>query len=421
MTRKKISLINKMNNSKDGKSLVSNFKYLMLLQIASYVFPLVTIPYLARVIGVDGYGKVAFAAATIMWFKTITDWGFNYTATRDVARNRENSQKVSEIFSNVLWAKIFLMLVSFAVLMLIVATIPYFKEYKELLIITFLTIPGYIFYPSWYFQAVERMKYITIFDLLSKALFTALVFVFIKEKSDYLLQPLFIAMGSMVSGWFAMYFIVGRWKVKILAPNIPKIISTIKGSTNVFINNIMPNFYNNLTVILLGYFGGAAANGIYDAGRKFVNLVLSMMEVGVRVIFPFLSRKIDAHDLFAKLYLTAAMASSLLLLIISSFIIELFFTAEFEGAVYVLRVLSFSVFFVALTRVYGINYLIIQGLEGELRNITVACSIFGFVISLPLVYYFSYMGAAFTLVITQAVLGFSVMFKALKVKKACRA
>src|SRR5690554_5051167 len=88
----------RLRRSKDGKALVGNFSYMMLLQISGYVFPLLTIPYLARVIGVDGFGKIAFAAAVVVWFQALTDWGFNYTATRDVAQNRENPGKVSAIF-----------------------------------------------------------------------------------------------------------------------------------------------------------------------------------------------------------------------------------------------------------------------------------------------------------------------------------
>src|SRR5699024_9198471 len=169
------ALLARFKKSKDGKVLASNFGYLMLLQIAGYVFPLITIPYLARVIGVDGFGKIAFAAAVMVWFQTISDWGFNYTATRDVARHRDNLEKVSEIFSNVLWARILLMLVSFVMLLLLIQTIPYFKELQNILLVSFLLVPGHIMFPDWFFQAMKRMKYITIINQLSKTLFTVFV------------------------------------------------------------------------------------------------------------------------------------------------------------------------------------------------------------------------------------------------------
>ena len=90
----------KFRNSKDGRTVASNMAYLTVLQAVSYLFPLLTMPYLARVLGADGLGKIAFAAAVIMWLQTVTDWGFNYTATREVAKERDNWDKVSQIFSN---------------------------------------------------------------------------------------------------------------------------------------------------------------------------------------------------------------------------------------------------------------------------------------------------------------------------------
>lgn len=388
----------------------------MLLQVAGYAFPLITIPYLARVIGVEGFGKIAFAAAVIAWFRTVADWGFNFTATRDVARSRDNPQQVSEIFSNVLWARLFLMLISFLLLLIAIALVPYLKENQTLLFITFLLIPGHILFPDWFFQAMERMKYIALFDLSSKAFFTVLVFVFIKEKSDFILQPLFISLGYAVSGLFAMYVVTVKWKVKILSPQWRAVYSTIKGSSNLFINNIMPNFYNSLAIVLLGFFGGAVANGIYDAGRKFVLLAQSFMAIIIRVTFPFFSRKLDQHDFFAKYYLALSIVGSLALFLVAPLLIKVFFTEEFYPAVIVLQISAFSIFFLALSRVYGTNYLILKGYERELRNIIFICSVMGFLISVPLIYYFDYIGAALTLVITQAVLGFSTLRKANLVK-----
>src|SRR5690554_4712196 len=233
--------INKIKKSKDGRTLVANFGYLSLLQIAGYIFPLITMPYLARVIGVDGFGKIAFASAVVVWFQTVADWGFNFTATRDVAQNRDDKEKVSEIFSNVLWARCLLMIFSFLLLLIALFLVPKFRENQTIILITFLIVPGHIMFPDWFFQAMERMKYITILNIISKLLFTIAVFVFIKEKSDFILQPLFTSLGFLVSGSIAMYLILGKWKIKLLRPSIPSIVSTIKGSTDVFINNIMPN------------------------------------------------------------------------------------------------------------------------------------------------------------------------------------
>lgn len=408
-------LLKRLKKSKDGKILASNFGYLMFLQIAGYVFPLITIPYLARVIGVEGFGKIAFAAAVVVWFQTVSDWGFNYTATRDVAQNRDNPKKVSEIFSNVLWARIFLMLCSFVLLMAVIITVPYFKENQVILLITFLMVPGHIFFPDWFFQAMERMKYITILNLLSKALFTVLVFILIKEKTDFILQPLFISLGYVLSGMFAMYIIMVKWKVKIHRPSPPIIFNTIKSSTNVFINNIMPNLYNSFSTVLLGLYGGSVSNGLLDAGSKFVGISQQFMNVLSRVFFPFLSRRSDKHDIYVKINLSISVLFFIVLFVAAPYLIKLFFTPEFYPAVPVLQIMSLSIVFLSLNNIYGTNYMIIKGYERELRNITIVISLIGFALSFPLIYYYDFLGAAITVTTTRGLLGLSVMYRAIKI------
>lgn len=410
-------LLNKFNASKDAKVLTSNFSYLMILQVAGYIFPLITLPYLARVIGVEGFGKIAFAVAVIVWFQTITEWGFNYTATRDLARNRDNPDMVSEIFSNVLWSKLILMSISFMVLFFAVTFIPYFNSNKFILLITFLIVPSNIFYPEWFFQAIEKMKFITIFNLLSKFFFTILVFVFIKEEKDYIYQPLFISLGSVLSGFFAMYLIVLRWNVLILKPDTSAIIKTIKDSSDIFLNNIMPNFYNGFSIILLGFFGGVMSNGLLDAGSKLVGIAQQFIQILSRVFFPLLSRKIDKHDFYFKINFSVSVLFCISLFFSAPLIIKYIFTPEFNDAILVLQIMSFSIVFISLSNIYGLNYMVLKGHEKKLRNITFVCSLVGFLISFPLIIYLDYLGAAITITLTRGLLGISVMYNAIYFKR----
>ena len=413
---KQFEKIKRSLKSKDGKVLASNFAYLSLLQVAGYVFPLITLPYLARVIGVDGFGKIAFAAAVMTWIQTIADWGFNFTATRDIAKNRDNKEIVANIFSNVLYAKGLLMLVSLAILTLIIWLVPKFSENATILYVTFFMVPGHILFTDWFFQAVERMRYITILNLLSKFIFTIAVFLFIKNKEDYILQPLFVSLGYLVAGIIAMYYIVVKWNIRLCRFSFKTVINLIQGSADVFLNNLMPNLYNSFSIMLLGFWSGDVANGKLDAGSKFVNIMQQFMTVISRTFFPFLSRRIDKHTMYVKLNLIFAIIGSFLLFLFAPLIIRTFFSAEFENSIIVLQIMSFSIIFLSLSNIYGTNYLIIEGYERRLRNITAICSIIGMLISFPLIYYFSYIGAAITITLTRGLLGGAITISAKKIK-----
>lgn len=395
----------RISGSKDGKTVFANFGYLSLLQIAGYVFPLITMPYLARVIGADGFGKIAFASAVVVWFQTVADWGFNLTATRDVAQYRDDREKVSQIFSNVLWARCLLMLISGVVLLGLIAIVPYFRENVAVILITFLMIPGYILFPDWMFQALEKMKYTTIFNLLMKLLFTVAVFIFINKREDYVLQPLLSTISYFICGIGALYLILHKWGYTLYRPQWKEIIKSIKGSTDVFINNIMPNFYNSFSVLLLGFFGGPVANGIYEGGNKFPTIFYQFQAVLSRAFYPFLARRLDKHDFFAKLNMSIAIIGAVLIIIVSPWVIKIILGKEFENSIIVMQILSASLVFLSMNFTYGTSYLIIIHKEKPLKNLTFVSSIIGMCVSFPLIFYYSYIGAAITVFICRGMLG----------------
>lgn len=396
---------NKINSSKNGKTVFANFGYLSLLQIAGYVFPLITMPYLARVIGADGFGKIAFASAIVVWIQTISDWGFNLTATRDVAQNRNDKEKVSRIFSNVLWARCILTILSGLILLFVVLVVPYLRENADIIFVTFLLVPGYILFPEWFFQAIERMKYTTIFNLIIKLIFTISVFIFIHKREDYLIQPLLTTIGYLLCGIGALYLILKKWGYTLYKPELTEILETIRNSADVFINNLMPNLYNSFSVMLLGFFCGSTANGVYDGGNKFPTIFYNFQSVLSRAFYPFLARRPDKHSFYAKLNIGLALIGAVFLIAISPLVIKIMLGDEFEKSVIVMQILSFSVVFLAMSYTYGTNYLIINHKEKPLRNLTFVSSIVGMCVSIPLVYYFSYIGAAVTVLFCRGLLG----------------
>ena len=402
--------------SKEGRTVFANFGYLSLLQIAGYVFPLISMPYLARVIGVDGFGKIAFASAIVVWIQTISDWGFNLTATRDVAQNRNNKELVSRIISNVLWARSVLTLLSGIILLLVVLLVPYLRENADIIFVTFLLVPGYILFPEWFFQAIEKMKYTTFFNLFLKLVFTVAVFVFIHKREDYLIQPLLTTIGYLLCGIGALYLIFKKWGYTLYKPQWIEIFKTIRNSTDVFVNNLMPNLYNSFSVMLLGFFGGSTANGIYDGGNRFPSIFYQFQSVLSRAFYPFLSRRPDKHSFYAKLNIVSALVGSVILVLISPLIIKIMLGDEFEKSVVVMQILSFSVVFLAMGYTYGTNFLIINHKEKPLRNLTFISSIVGMCVSVPLVYYFSYIGAAVTVLLCRGLLGVGSYVLAKRIK-----
>lgn len=412
-----MKLFGSLHNSDDKKALASNFMYLSILQIASYVFPLLTFPYLTRVIGAENFGKLAFALVIVSYFQTIVDWGFNFSSTRDVARNRDNVYVLSRIFTDVTWARILFVILSLGILLSCIICIPKFWENGLVLIITFLYIPCQLLFPEWLFQGLERMKYVTLINLFARFLFTCLVFIVIRSKEDYYLQPVLVLGGQLISGVISYRIISKKFGIKLGKPCWNEIKQSIISSFDLFINSLMPNLYNSLSLVLLGFWRGDSANGLFEVANKFVTIAYQFLFILSRTFFPFLSRRIDKHLIYAVTYLSIGAMASITLAWVAPYLIGYFFTEEYLESILILRILAFSIFFLSLSNVYGTNYLIIIGRERLLRNITFISSILGFCLAVPLVYQYGLVGAALTITISRAILGVLTAYCALSIKK----
>ena len=413
----KILSIRKRLKGGETRTLLTNFLSLSFLQVASYIFPLLTVPYLAHVIGIERYGEIAFATAIMIYFQTLVDYGFVFSAVRDIARCRKDYDQVSAIYSKVMWARVLLLLLSFTILIILIILVPKFWSMKWVLLASFLMVIGHLMFPDWMFQALEKMKYITIFNVIVKLIFTGAVFIFIRNPNDYLLQPIFTSVGYIVSGIGAMW-LIHKWGIQIYMPVWNDIRKSIKSNFDLFLNELVPSLYNSASVLLLGFFHGDAANGVFDAASRFNTAGARFFSIVSRTFYPFLSRRMDKHGFFQRLNLTIATVIAILLFLLAPIIIGKLFPSDFDGAIIVLRIISISLIFLSMTNIYGTNYLIIMGYEKEMRKITVISSITGIIIAVPLVYFYSYIGVALTITISRLMVGLQSYLKAHRIMKA---
>lgn len=171
------------------------------------------------------------------------------------------------------------------------------------------------------FQAIEKMKYTTIFNLLIKLVFTIAVFILFMKGRLYHSATSFYN-WFLICGVGALYLVLMKWGYTLYSPQWGELTRTIKGSTDVFINNLMPNLYNSFSVMLLGFFGGATANGLYDGGNKFPTIFYNFQSVLSRAFYPFLSRRPDKHRYYAKLNIGSALIGAILLITLSPLVIK---------------------------------------------------------------------------------------------------
>lgn len=393
-----------LHKTKDGKAILENFFSLSALQMATILLPLITLPYVLRVLGYEKYGLIVLAASLIGYFQSLVDYSFNVTAVRDVATHRNNPKKLSVIYSRVMTVKMLFLALALSVISAIVWLYPPFHAEKELFFVTMLSLVGFALFPEWFFQGMEKMKYITFINVTIKVLFTASIFVFINKKSDYVLYPLLTSFGLLISGLIGQWVLLKKFKVSFTFLSFKKIKKNISKNFPIFINQFAPNLYNNSASFLLGVLVSAEMLGIYSAILKIIDLCVMLLNIVSRVFYPFINRKKHAFTMYRNL-MFILVAVGLLILFASHQVAFWYLDLTNPVALPVLIISGLSIVGFVAYDVYGLNYFIVNRQDKLVMKITLYCSLAAFACALPLVYFFGIIGASVTLLLGRYIMG----------------
>jgi PST family polysaccharide transporter len=412
-------LYKKFEKNKSGASSVA---YLILLQILSYGLPLITFPYLIRVLGVETFGMLVFSVSVTAYFKLITDYGFNLTATRKISTNRNKPNKVNEIFSSVITIKLVLLVVSFILLYLLIQNFKVFNQYKLVLYLTFGDVIGQVLFPIWVFQGLEKMKYITLFSVIPRFIFTGAIFYFVQTNEDFYIVPLLNSIASIFTGLISLYYVFYILKIKFIPQKLNSIKFYLKEAWAVFTTNIFVGIYTTSNIIILGIFTNNTIVGYYSIVEKILNIFKRFYGAFIQGLYPNISLRVKNNSKIAYyavikiLTITGVvmLTISFLLFFSSDFIINIIAGSGYEVSISLLRIMSFMPFIVSISNIITILWLYNIGQFRTVNNFIIILSLFHLLISTIGVKFFDVYGLSISVVITE--LSYTI-FTIIKFKK----
>ena len=324
----------KRMRSVKAKGLVENFVSLSLLQGINYVLPLITFPYLFRTLGVDNYGLISLSSAIVSYFNILVSFGFELSATKQVALHRENKAKLSEIYSSVLVIKSVLLLISLGVLFVLSLHVRMIEENSLLYVITFGSILGNVLFPTWFFQGVEKMRYITMISACTKTFFSAFIFIFIVGEDDYYIAPLLVTISSITNGLIAVFFVAYKFKIEIYIPSLKVLLTQFNSSILYFTSRIANNGSRYIATTIIGIYFGNTLVGYYSLVEKLFFAFTSIGGIASQVLYPYVSR---TRDLFIvrrvfTLVTILSLAVTFLLIVYNEELLSLVFDVRSEIA-----------------------------------------------------------------------------------------
>ena len=372
---------------------VRNVLLLYAVQFSSYLMPLITLPYLSRVLSPENFGLVAYSQSVMWYFMTLTDYSFNLSATRRVAIHRDDPEELSKIFSSVMAAKLLLTLLGLVVLMGAVFAVPKLREHWILFPLSFLAVTGNFLFPLWLFQGLQKLEQVAIRDFLAKLLGIIAIFLLVHRDSDYpmaaAVQGGSVALAGLI-GLVSVPFVVQfRWR----RPAYADIREALVSGWPLF----LPLAASSLTVtnvVILGLFSSAAEVGYYSGALRIITALRALVTPIVTAVYPHVSVKAGRSEReavrfiqrYAFLLSGPFLAMGIVLMTAGPWIIRLVLGGKYGPSIPVIQVMALSPFLLALQHLFSTYYMLTCGYDKAWMKIMLTNVAVNFIVLFPMLY-----------------------------------
>ena len=367
------------------------------------LFPLITFPYVCRVIEADGIGQINFFQSIISYISLFTCLGIPMYAIREIARDRSDVVKMNRTAMEILLLHSMLTLVGYAIVAILCLTVPQIQVNIPLFLILSLTIFFTAIGCEWFYQGIEDFKYITIRGLIIKTVSVVLLFIFVKSKTDLLYYgcyTVFGVLGGNIFNFFRLRKYIHRENIIFSELHIKR---HIKPVLKVFSFSVVTSIYLQLNTVLLGFLKNALAVGYFAAATKVMQMLLTMSACLGSVMMPRASHLIaeNKEDEFSRLIqksydftLAIALPMTIGLIFCAPSLITALCGVKFEHSILPSQIIAPIILMVAISNVFGIQVLFPKG---KTNIVTLCCGIGAvadLILNLCLIPFFSYIGTS---------------------------
>lgn len=367
------------------------------------LFPLITFPYVCRVIEADGIGQINFFQSIISYISLFTCLGIPMYAIREIARDRSDVVQMNRTAMEILLLHSMLTLVGYAIVAILCLTVPQIQVNIPLFLILSLTIFFTAIGCEWFYQGIEDFKYITIRGLIIKTVSVVLLFIFVKSKTDLLYYgcyTVFGVLGGNIFNFFRLRKYIHRENIIFSELHIKR---HIKPVLKVFSFSVVTSIYLQLNTVLLGFMKNALAVGYFAAATKVMQMLLTMSASLGSVMMPRASHLIaenkedEFNRLIQKSYdftLAIALPITIGLILCAPSLITALCGVKFEHSILPSQIIAPIILMVAISNVIGIQVLFPKG---KINIVTLCCGIGAvadLILNLCLIPFFSYIGTS---------------------------
>lgn len=405
-----------------------NFIMNFILTASNFIFPLITFPYVSRVLHAAGNGKVNFAASVANYFLMVASLGIPTYGIRACAKVRDDREELSRTAQEILIINLIATALVTVTYIICVFTIPRFSQDKALFLIEGINIVLNMFGANWLYQALEQYDYITSVSILFKAISVALMFVLVHGASDYRVYAATSVLASV--GANVVNFIRLRRYITLKKYGSYNFRQHLKPIFILFAQSATVSIYTNLDTVMLGFMRTDTDVGLYTAAVKVKTILVSIVSSLGSVLLPRMSYYVQRNDKREfKQLLTMALNAVLFmsLPLCAYFVLEardsLVFLAgaEYIDAVPAMQIINFAIIPIGLTGIIGVQTLTPLNREMQVLYSVIVGAVSDFILNLFMIPAWGAAGAAlattiaeYLVLVAQSVLGRDIVGQVIK-------
>ncbi len=380
------------------------------LQALNYILPLITIPYLLRVLGIETYGLMTFAMAAMSYVAVVSDYGFNLSATREIALKKNSAEDLAGIINSVNLIKLTTLVFSAATILIIFLNNSSFSKNTQMYVYTYLFVASQVMMPMWIYQGFERIDILTNINAIAKIMGVILIFIFVKDGNDYNLVPLLNFICGGVASATLLIYAYKKFDIALRMPRKDEIVSQLKGGWDIFLSSIFINLYANSMTFLLGMSANNVSVGSFALADKVIQAIKAMYQPVAQAMYPMVSRMFStdlkrAVALTRKIQKISLIVNFILMILILVFAEKVIYVLSGEkliAAANILRIMSPVPLLVSISNLYGVQIMLNLGMEKQVKLILMSGAIFGVFLSYVVVGRYYEYGAAFVVCLIEA-------------------
>lgn len=385
--------------------IVKNYLYNVIYQVFIIIVPLLTIPYLSRILGPSGIGINSYTDSIVQYFVLLGSIGVGLYGNRLIAYVRDNQVKMSKVFYEIFILRLLTLCLAY---LLFVAFLTINGQYHTYYLFQSIAIVAAAFDISWFFMGIENFKVTVLRNFIVKLLALFSIFLFVKSHNDLNIYILITVLSTLI-GNLTFFPSLHRYLVKVNYREL-RPLKHLKQSLVMFIPQIAIQIYWVLNKTMLGLLDSVTSSGFFDQSDKIVKLVLAIATATGTVMLPRVANAFANREyskikeyLYVGFSFVSAISIPMMfgLIAITPKFVPLFFTSQFSDVIPVLMIESIAIIFIAWSNAIGNQYLLPTNQNKSYTVSVIIGAIVNLMLNIPLIIYLGTVGASIATVISE--------------------